>query len=328
MTRKAKALPKALQIHLIKKKLKKMGIEPDVVDLEALVDSNLRFSENWERVYQEVKGGLESRNMTEDELILQQALAVEEMRSEKARQVDEAIAGTIPKDPDKWFKHPERYDLPGVDYGERRRWGRKITIVGLQGSGKTYLAKNYFLKNMKRHLVIDPNNEYEGFNRYIPKFSDDFDKLREELKLMIKRLILPNVRWIEKKKNKKKVKKPLHLVVMDEADLYMPSKKTMPQPLRYLYVECRHMQLDLIAITRRLTDINAYPVEVSDYLIVFKQTGYNDLKRLREIGGKEAEEMMREKVDYNKHNFLFFDRDRLPRLVNSMNELKEYLPYP
>jgi ABC-type sugar transport system ATPase subunit len=179
---------------------------------------------------------------------------------------------------------------------------------------------------MKQHLVIDPNDEYEGFNRYIVKYADDYDKLKEELKLVVRRLIKPNVRWIERKKNKKKVKKPLHLVVMDEADLYMPSKKTMI--LRYLYVECRHMQLDLIAITRRLTDINAYPVEVSDYLIVFKQTGYNDLKRLREIGGKEAEEMMREKVDYNKHNFLFFDRDRIPRLINSMDELKEYLPYP
>lgn len=208
-----------------------------------------------------------------------------------------------------------------------KAWGRKITIVGLQGSGKTYLAKNYFLKRVKQHLVIDPNNEYDLFTRYIPKFADDLDKLKEELKLVTKRLILPNVLWIEKK-NKKKVKKPLHLVVMDEADLYMPSRKPMIPQLRYLYVECRHMQLDLIAITRRLTDINAYPVEVSDYLIIFKQAGYNDLKRLREIGGKEAEEMMREKVDYYKHNFLFFDRDRIPRLINSMNELEEHLPYP
>jgi hypothetical protein len=299
-------LPKNLQIYLIKKKLSKMGIDPDLVDLEALVDGSLKFKENWRRIQEIVKGGVEDkfkRLKKEDELIIHQAQQVEEMRSEKARQVDEAIAGTIP-------------------------WGRKITIVGLQGSGKTYLAQNYFLKNMKQHLVIDPNNEYEGFNRYIPKYADDYEKLIQELKLAVKRLIKPNVRWIEKEKNRKKVKKPLHLVVFDEADLYMPSKKNLPAPVRYLYVECRHMQLDLIAITRRLTDLNAYPVEVSDYLILFKQTGYNDLKRLREIAGKEAEKLMKEKVDYSKHNFIFLDRDRVPKLINSMNELKEVLPYP
>ena len=57
----------------------------------------------------------------------------------------------------------------------------KTVIIGLQGSGKTFLVKNYFLKRTPYDIVFDPNDEYVGYRRYVPhkKSLEDEDLLRE-----------------------------------------------------------------------------------------------------------------------------------------------------
>ena len=46
---------KKLQINIIKKMLKKQGIEPDLVDVEARVDSTLNLSENARIIKEDAK---------------------------------------------------------------------------------------------------------------------------------------------------------------------------------------------------------------------------------------------------------------------------------
>ena len=185
----------------------------------------------------------------------------------------------------------------------------RVTIIGLQGSGKTYLAKKVFLDREKQHLVIDPNDEYAGYTRYVPKYTDDYEKLTEEIKVAIRKLVLPNTWSIEQlEKSGKEKKDRLKLLVIDEADLMLPARHNINAAIRNLIVKSRHLRLDIVFISRRPTDLNAYVMDVSDYLVVFKQVGYNALRTLRALK-LDSDKAIKE-LDYKKHEFLLFDRER------------------
>ncbi|MBO8182041.1 MAG: hypothetical protein H0Z28_04510 [Archaeoglobus sp.] len=120
--KKSRVMNKGLQIAKLKQFLKKHGIDPDLVDLEALVDSTLTYRENKENIMRQlgISEGLTVKpshiELQEIEDAIRQAQMYHEMRSERAQRMDESKVAKIPKDPEAWFRHPERYDLPEVDY--------------------------------------------------------------------------------------------------------------------------------------------------------------------------------------------------------------------
>jgi hypothetical protein len=186
----------------------------------------------------------------------------------------------------------------------------RLTVIGLQGSGKTYLVKKAILDKEQQHLVIDPNDEYgDEYTRYVPRFTDDYEKLTAEIKLAIKKLVLPNTWSLEQmEKTGKDKPKRLKLLVIDEADLIAPARTNINSMLRNLIVKSRHLRLDIVFISRRPTDLNAYIMDTSDKLVVFKQVGYNALKTLRALK-LDSDKAIKE-LDYAKHEFLLFDVDR------------------
>jgi DNA helicase HerA-like ATPase len=186
----------------------------------------------------------------------------------------------------------------------------RLTVIGLQGSGKTYLVKKAILDKEPQHLVIDPNDEYGNeYTRYIPRFTDDYEKLTQEIKLVVKKLVLPNCWSLEQmQKSGKDKPKRLKLLVIDEADLIAPARTNINSMLRNLIVKSRHLRLDIVFISRRPTDLNAYIMDTSDKLVVFKQVGYNALKTLRALK-LDSDKVIKE-LDYAKHEFLLFDVDR------------------
>lgn len=185
----------------------------------------------------------------------------------------------------------------------------RLTVIGLQGSGKTYLVKKAILDKEAQHLVIDPNDEYDGYTRYVPRFTDDYEKLTQEIKLVVKKLVLPNTWSLEQlEKSGKDKPKRLKLLVIDEADLVAPARTNINSMLRNLIVKSRHLRLDIVFISRRPTDLNAYIMDTSDKLVVFKQVGYNALKTLRALK-LDSDKVIKE-LDYTKHEFLLFDVDR------------------
>ena len=185
----------------------------------------------------------------------------------------------------------------------------RLTVIGLQGSGKTYLVKKAILDKEPQHLVIDPNDEYDGYTRYVPRFTDDYEKLTQEIKLVVKKLVLPNCWSLEQmEKTGKDKPKRLKLLVIDEADLIAPARTNINSALRNLIVKSRHLRLDIVFISRRPTDLNAYIMDTSDKLVVFKQVGYNALKTLRAL--KLDSDKAIKQLDYAKHEFLLFDVDR------------------
>ncbi len=193
----------------------------------------------------------------------------------------------------------------------------RLVILGLQGSGKTYLTKTRFIPEYgDEYIVFDINNEYSGFHRYVPRFLGDDKRLKDEMGLFIKRVVLPNTQSLEDlEKGKKPKPKRLKAVIFDEADLIAPSKSNIPAVLRDLVVRSRHLQLDLIFISRRPTDLNAYLMDTSDYMIVYKQVGYNALKTMRALKIDSDREIR--DLDFGEHEFLLFDRERSYRKYTS-----------
>jgi len=195
----------------------------------------------------------------------------------------------------------------------------KLTVLGLQGSGKTYLVKHTILDAEPNHLVIDPSDEYTGYTRYVPRFQTDYDSLSGELRMVAKKMVFPHLITLEQlEKGKKDKPDRLKLLVLDEADLYMPSKRAMNAALHDLYVKQRHYRLGIVAITRRPTDLSTYVMDTSDYLIIFKIVGYNALKVARAINPDlvpsdkkvKSDEKAIKNLDYSKYEFLFLDRER------------------
>lgn len=186
----------------------------------------------------------------------------------------------------------------------------RLTLLGIQGSGKTYLVKEKLIPLFAPYyLVIDPNNEYEGFNRYIPKFGSDPEFYKKEIELLVRKVIMPSCDTIEEQKARGKRKvKALRLLVVEEADLLAPSQKNMNPGMRHLVVVSRHLDLNIIFLSRRPTDLATYIMDTSDFIVTFKQTGNNAKKVLKNMSDGADKEIG--KISFENHEFLYFTRDR------------------
>lgn len=153
-------------------------------------------------------------------------------------------------------------------------------IVGLQGSGKTELAKKMIKETTskgKNVLVIDILNEYNNkklgkIDIYVPENSV---YPVAEVDTLINNYIL--------KPYFETGKQPYSLIVFDEATRYFQNKIPLPQSMGYINDMARHLKLDIIVIARRFTQVNTDLVELSHKLYIFNQTGINDIKRLNEL---------------------------------------------
>jgi len=185
----------------------------------------------------------------------------------------------------------------------------RITVLGLQGSGKSYLTEHGFIAQQPNHLIVDIMREYpDKYHSYEPKYLDNPDKLKEEISLIIKKLIIKNCVALEDKNTDKTEKKRLKLVVFEEADLYNPSSERVASGMRSLIVQSRHLQLDMVFVSRRPSDLSAYLMDTSDYLIIGKQVGANALKIINNLNSQASARL--KKLNYDNHEFLLLDRNR------------------
>ena len=119
---------KNFQIHVIKKSLKKSGIEPDLIDVESMVDSELTLEENARIIKEEVRSISKDRGEPETQSVkkIERYLKAVEMfgkRKSTQQRVDSyknAKRTFSKKDLKKsnfelWKSDPNRYDIEGVD---------------------------------------------------------------------------------------------------------------------------------------------------------------------------------------------------------------------
>ena len=125
----SKKLTKKQGINALKKILKSRNIPHDVIDLEALYDSSLTYSENKKYIL----GILEADDNVADEYLqylYDEFDAVSDKRSTKAHRMDSKIKAKKiyswnERGIKEWIKAPNRVDLKGVDVFEDSKSSRK-----------------------------------------------------------------------------------------------------------------------------------------------------------------------------------------------------------
>ncbi len=147
--------------------------------------------------------------------------------------------------------------------------GKGFAILGLRGTGKTYLAK-YLLKQNPRSIVYDVLHEYQGLNRYIVEYRQAGKMALQELNLFIGKVVI----------NSGKIK----LFVLEEANRYCPPKPS-PLPLEILELNDfgRHFGVSFGVIARRPTQLHSDLIELADYLFIFQLKGKNDILYLNSL---------------------------------------------
>jgi hypothetical protein len=148
---------------------------------------------------------------------------------------------------------------------------KRFVILGLQGTGKTYLAK-HLLGQMPASIAYDVMHEYQGFNRYIVKYRQYGQEAVDELNMFVSKVVIGS----------KKIK----LFILDEANRFCPAK---PHPLPDSILELndwqRHYHVTFGAICRRPTQLHSDLIELAHYVFIFQLKGKNDLIYLDAIAG-------------------------------------------
>jgi hypothetical protein len=160
-----------------------------------------------------------------------------------------------------------------------------VTVCGQRGTGKTQWIKAIISKFKSVDvLIFDPMGEYRTppFEVYIPETQSP-----EELAEVCA--------YVFRKGN--------HLLVVSEAELYMPNVSYLPSDTFRLLTQGRHRNTAVWADTRRIANLSKTMFSLSEHCIVFRHFGNNDLKYLSEwIPNRES---VRGLLDYH---FIYYHR--------------------
>ncbi len=150
---------------------------------------------------------------------------------------------------------------------------KRFVILGLQGSGKTELAKK-FLKAQKNSIVYDVQHEYYGFNRYIVGNKNPDRRMRSK-DLSVAELNVFIIQVVQESGQ-------IRLLIIDEANRYCPNKYPLPASILTLNDDSRHLKLGFGVIARRAAQLHTDLVELAHYLFIFRLTGRNDYQFLED----------------------------------------------
>lgn len=125
------------------------GIEPDLVDYHALVDTNLTYKENIENLKRLLKKSEKVRSARDQliQTIYEFAEYWEEYggrsyaidKGKRAKKVFDLEKASL-KDLDRWLRTPNKYDIRGIDYPEKPK-KRKRTKKATKKTGKKTIKK-------------------------------------------------------------------------------------------------------------------------------------------------------------------------------------------
>ena len=175
---------------------------------------------------------------------------------------------------------------------------KKFAILGIQGSGKTVLAK--FL-SMKMPTVIYTPHYYEwrrqnGVYIYYP-----YDYKNE--------LDLFTVAFKQSKRFK--------MVIFDEFDMAFQNNAQLPHHMNDLIINHRHYGKTVGFITRRPQDIPAKIIEQCHYLFIYTIEGKNVIQHLNDIHKGMGD--MAKKIPYKSYHFILKEIGQKPKLMEPID---------
>ncbi len=173
---------------------------------------------------------------------------------------------------------------------------KRFVILGVQGSGKTELAK-IILRSARNSIVYDVHHEYVGLNRYLVEHRQVDRRKRDdpgiaELDHFVSQVVQGSGQ--------------VRLFVLDEANRYCPNKYPLPASILVLNDDQRHDRIAFGTIARRAAQLNTDLTELAHYIFVFRLTGRNDYAFLEDtaVGLGDA---VRDLEDYH---FVIVDQAR------------------
>ena len=160
--------------------------------------------------------------------------------------------------------------------------GKRVAIIGPQGSGKTVLAK-FIASQFATGVLIDPtHDDWLGthLTRYVPKHREYNPP---EMDKVVARLVLKN--WHTRS---------VDLFMLEEANRFLPNRKPLPRSISWLNDTVRHLKpatpdlaqqtgLTWVLLARRMVQLNTDLMELSQFQYIFRLTGVNDLRRCEDL---------------------------------------------
>ena len=159
-----------------------------------------------------------------------------------------------------------------------RRDIRRV-IVGLQGSGKTVLAKHLIAQYRKvgvSTLVIDYQHEYNGKNHTAYRITDRVNPTVEVDNVLQKLIIDPY-------EDKIPLKRRYGHLILDETPRYFALHKPLPPAMGRINDVGRHIGIATTSIGRRFSQMHTDLVELAHEVYIFRQSGINDLRRANDM---------------------------------------------
>ena len=189
-----------------------------------------------------------------------------------------------------------------------------LFIVGRKGSGKSTLLLR-ILADYPRVYMLDTNEEYgteqrfevaQGFGPCVAAITDSVQepKFRLSLRVFDSDEFVPLIRLIDTVPD-------CVIAVEEAADYCTPSK--LPPELSHLLRTGRHRQISQIYTTQRPADVHRSVTANADLVIAFQSHEPRDLAYFRSLGGKGADDRVRDLPDYKV--IAFGKRDRAPLAV-------------
>lgn len=168
----------------------------------------------------------------------------------------------------------------------------KTTVLGIQGSGKTILAKE-LIKQFKHPLIYGVHlYEWQQAKDNVVVYNP-FDYSLETFNSFAGDLI----------NGIKSRNYNYDALVVDEADMFFRTNFNINKNINDLFINNRHYGLAIIFVTRRPQDISTKIYEQSEHIFIFAIEGVNVKMRLENL--HEQMKALLPQLHKDKHNFIY-----------------------
>lgn len=153
----------------------------------------------------------------------------------------------------------------------------KLTVCGMNGTGKTWLEKFGLLPTYKRILIFDTDGEFA-----------EYPTIEEAKESKSKKPIL-KVRYepsTDSPRELDKIAKAVYekgnyALLVSEAEIYLPVNRPIPTNLFKLITRGRRRNCGVIFDTRRIANLNKTAFGLSDHCFIFRHFSPTDLDYLK-----------------------------------------------